>query len=233
MPFGSIAMRLGSAYIRHLNKRTFDSQIERRNERPVDLRFLFECMTLLSPRTVLDVGTGVSPLPALLRNCGVRVTAIDNIIDYWPTGLFNQHYHVIDDDISRTRLEARFDLIICLEVLQHVARHKDAVRSMFERLNPNGHLIISCPYNEHEYVANAYALPGAGYGHGNPYVCQQHDAANRDAWIRENGAQLVIQEHWQIFSGQYWTYGDRLAPPLRVGPNDTHQFTCMLLRKPS
>lgn len=232
-PLRSLAHYVGGAYVRAVTGREYERQLVRRNERPVDLRFIFEQLLWICPESVLDVGTGVSPLPAMLRNCGFHVTATDNVIDYWPSGLMNRHWYVLNDDITRTNLKGHFDVVICAGVLQHVTRHVDAVRCMFDVLSPGGYLIISCPYNEREYVPNAYDLPRAGYGKGNPYICQQHSGVHRDRWVRENHGKLVIQEHWRIFSGAYWTYGEVLKPPVRTSADEVHQFTCMLLRKPA
>jgi len=230
MGLRSIVEKAFSVTVDYVTRREYHRQAFRRNERPIDLRFIFECITRIAPRNVLDVGTGISPLPALIRNCGLLVTATDNIVDYWPRGFVNRHYHVINDNIVDTKLTDRFDLVICAGVLQHVKEHERAVRSMFSLLRPHGYLIVSCPYNEREYVPNAYALPQAGYGQQSPYVCQQHNAEHRDRWVGDNGAELVIQEHWQVFAGEYWTYGEALEPPKQVHSDETHQFTCMLLR---
>ncbi|NLA49806.1 MAG: hypothetical protein GX876_10140 [Bacteroidales bacterium] len=56
------------------------------NERPLEYAFVFKCIGLLYPKNVLDVGTGTSALPNLIRSCGPLVTAIDNIRDYWRIG---------------------------------------------------------------------------------------------------------------------------------------------------
>ena len=70
------------------------------SERPVEYSFVFKCIGMLCPTRVLDVGTGTTALPHLIRNCGPLVTAIDNINDYWPSGMSNRHYYVLDKDIT-------------------------------------------------------------------------------------------------------------------------------------
>ena len=82
------------------------------------------------------------------------MTATDNVHDYWPTGMSNRHYHVIDDDITNTRLSETFDLITCVSVLEHIQEPDDAMRNMFSLVKTNGHLIITCPYNEKSYEKN-------------------------------------------------------------------------------
>jgi hypothetical protein len=72
----------------------YEAQVYRRiNERPIEYRFVFGAIRQTAPESVLDVGTGESALPSLIRTCGPVVTAIDNIRDYWPEGMVNRHFH--------------------------------------------------------------------------------------------------------------------------------------------
>jgi SAM-dependent methyltransferase len=229
----SLAHRLGRAYCRELCRREYDSQqFVRVSERPIEYRFVFEKLTCLNATTVLDVGTGTTALPQLIRNCGFVVTAIDNIRDYWPDGMFNRHYHVIDDDITESRLHKKFDVITCISVLEHIANHDDAMRSMLDLLNPGGHLIVTFPYNEHRYVGNVYQLPGAGYGQHEPYICQVYSRAQIDGWLTATGATIAHQEYWRFFTGELWTFGEAVKPPREVTKDQLHQLSCVLLRGP-
>ena len=90
------------------------------NERPIEYRFVFKILTEISPKKILDVGPGMSSLPHLMSNCGFLVTAIDNIDEYWSRRVFNRHYYVIQDDITKTKLKSKFDLITCISVLEHI-----------------------------------------------------------------------------------------------------------------
>jgi len=106
-------------YQKWVCRREFESQaFTRLNERPIEFGFVFRKLGEIYPRTILDVGTGTTALPHLMRNCGFLVTAIDNVHDYWSSGMINRHYHVIDDDITATRLTDTFDLITCISVLR-------------------------------------------------------------------------------------------------------------------
>jgi len=143
-----------------------------KNERPIEYGFVFKCLAKIYPQEILDVGTGKSALPHLLATCGFRVTAIDKIKDYWKDGLFNRHYYIVNDDITNPKIEKQFDFITCISVLEHIPNHKAAVRGIFKLLKPKGYLLLTFPYNEEQYVDNAYNLPEAGYGQNLPYVCQ-------------------------------------------------------------
>jgi 2-polyprenyl-3-methyl-5-hydroxy-6-metoxy-1,4-benzoquinol methylase len=219
-------------YVKWICKREFESQtFTRFNERPIEFGFVFRKLAEIYPRTILDVGTGTTALPHLLRNCGCLVTATDNVRDYWPSDMLNRHYHVVDDDITATRLAGTFDLITCISVLEHIKRPDDAVRNMFSLLSANGHLILTFPYNERSYVRNVYELPGSTYGQGVPYIAQAYSRSELERWLRQNDGAIVDQEYWQFWEGDYWTVGKQIIPPRNVTSQDRHQLTCILMRR--
>jgi SAM-dependent methyltransferase len=224
--------KLGKWYLNKICKREYELQyFQGMNERPVEYRFVFQSLLLAAPRSVLDVGTGVTSLPHILRICGFEVVAIDNIRDYWPKGMFNRHYYVINDDITHTRLTKNFDLIICISVLEHIPNHEAAIQSMFTLLNPGGRIVLTFPYNEKNYIENVYKLPGAGYGQDSPYICQVFSRIELDKWLKANSGKIDEQEYWQIFTGEYWTFGEQLYTPRQVNKDDKHQLTCILISK--
>lgn len=210
----------------------FESQtFARFNERPVEYGFVFRKLGEIYPRTVLDVGTGASALPQLIRSCGYLVTATDNVRDYWPAGMSNRHYHVMDDDITATRLSDKFDLITCISVLEHIQTPDDAVRNMLSLLNPAGYLILTFPYNEGSYVRNVYELLGSSYGQGSSFITQSFSRSELRRWFKENPGTIVDQEYWRFWTGDHWTVGDPVIPPEKVTSADKHQLTCILIQK--
>lgn len=221
-----------NAYPKWICRREFKSQAFCRfNERPIEFSFVFRKLGEIYPHSILDVGTGTTSLPHLMRNCGCMVTATDNVHDYWPSGMFNRHYHVIDDDITATRLSSTFDLITCISVLEHIKKPDDAIRNIFTLLKPKGHLILTFPYNERSYVKNVYELPGSTYGRGAPYITQSYSRNEVNRWIEGNNALIVDQEYWQFWEGDHWTVGEQIIPPNRVKCDDKHQLTCILIQK--
>jgi len=227
-----IVKNLLNRYPAWICRREFENQTFMRfNERPIEFGFVFRKLEEIYPRTILDVGAGTTALPHLMRNCGFLVTATDNIHDYWPSGMNNRHYHVINDDITDTRLSDTFDLITCISVLEHIQKPDDAIRNMFSLLKPNGHLVLTFPYNEKSYVRNVYELPGSSYGKGAPYITQSYSRSELERWLRENRGTILDQQYWQFWDGDHWTVGKQLIPPRRVTANDKHQLTCILMRK--
>jgi 2-polyprenyl-3-methyl-5-hydroxy-6-metoxy-1,4-benzoquinol methylase len=225
----TVAHNIGQKYLKVTARSEFDDQRERRiNERPIEYRFVFDAIAKTRPRTILDVGTGMSALPSLMRTCGPIVSAIDNIHDYWPEGMVNRHYHVIDQDVTR-QVEGRFDMVTCISVLEHVKNHDAAVQNMLNALNPGGHLVLTHPYNEKRYVENVYKMAGVAYGSDLPYVCQMYSRDQLDRWFAADT--IVAQEYWRVFSGDLWAFGETLLPSRQIKVNETHQLTCLLIRK--
>ena len=214
-----------------MNKREFLHQPFTFNERSVEFAFVFRHIARLCPEKVLDVGTGTTALPHLMRNCGLSVTAIDNISDYWPSGMYNRHYFVIDDDITNTKLNGKFNLITCVSVLEHIANYDAAMYNMFNLLTSGGHLIITLPYSEKRYVENVYALPSSNAASDVPYIAQSYSRTELDKWLDQNGGVIVEQEYWKFWDGDFWTVGNKVIPPEKVDVYRKHQLTCILLQK--
>lgn len=222
---------MGRWYVRKINQAAWE---KRRpgplNERTVEYGFVFACLARLAPRTVLDVGTGATALPSLLETCKYQVTAIDNIKDYWPRGMFNQHFHVINDDITHSKMSQQFDAVLCISVLEHVAEYERALTTMASLTRPGGHIIITCPYNENIGSANVYEEQGS-YGKGAHIICRQFTQGDFQEWLARSRATIINQEWWQFFDSNYWSCGRLVMPPNPVSPNQQHQHTCMLIRK--
>ena len=228
----NLVKKVGKSFLRKMLKAEFEAQTYEPNERCVEYRFVFEAITRLAPQTILDVGTGKTALPHLMQTCGVKVTATDNIFDYWSKfGMFNRHFYVIDDDITKSKMDSTFDLITCISTLEHIVRFDDAMANMARLLNPNGHLILTCPFTANHYVDNVYQLPGSCVDPNVGYICQSFAQKNLDQWLKVTGLTVVQQEYWQCYKGKAWSVGEAVHPPKKVGPTELHQLTCLLLKR--
>lgn len=227
----SFIKKLFNSYIQKVCKDEFVSQkFTRFNERPVEFSFVFRKLAEIYPQDILDVGSGVTALPHLMRNCGFMVSAIDNVKDYWKNGMINRHYYIIDDDITKTRLQGCFDLITCISVLEHIENFDIAIRNMVSLLKPNGYLLLTFPYNENAHVKNVYTLPGSSYGKGAAYITQSFSRVEIDRWVKENSGCIKDQEFWQYWSGDHWTVGEQIIPPRKVSSKENHQLLCLLIQ---
>jgi 2-polyprenyl-3-methyl-5-hydroxy-6-metoxy-1,4-benzoquinol methylase len=233
-PIKKVVHRFGAWYNREVCRREYESQDWKVNERPVEFRFVFDQLAQLNARSVLDVGTGTTALPHVMRTCGYLVTAVDNVRDYWPNGASNRHYHVLDDDIRNSSLQQTFDVVTCISVLEHIVDHQAAVRSMCRLLNPGGHLLMTFPYNEARYYPNAYALPESDPVFRNlPFVCQIYSRREVAEWVNSNRMAIATEEYWSVYTADLWTCGSNIVPPRKVSVDDKHHLMCLAMRKDS
>jgi SAM-dependent methyltransferase len=220
----------GRRYVDAITRSEYEAQkFKRLNERGIEYRFVFDAISRTCPTSILDVGTGEAALPSLMRTCGPIVRAIDNIQDYWPDGMVNRHFHIENEDAVQG-LTGSYDMVTCISVLEHIKEHDAAVRSMLAVLKPGGHLVLTFPYQESQYLEDVYRMTGAGYGADLPFVCQMYSRAEIDRWFQHD--RVVTQEFWRVFSGEYWTFGETLRPPVQTTREERHQLTCLLIQKP-
>ena len=108
-----------------------------------------ECSrTPLDGKTALDVGCGAGLLAEPLRRLGATVTGIDASPEV--IAVARDHSTTVGLEIDyRTgdvqQLEGQFDLITCMEVIEHVADPAAFIRALANRLAANGLLIMSTP----------------------------------------------------------------------------------------
>jgi SAM-dependent methyltransferase len=198
------------------------------NERPVEYGFLLRALVENKITTILDVGSGTTSLPHLLSSCGYAVIAIDNIKDYWSAGMFNRHFHIINDNILAPMIKGPFDAVSCISVLEHITEHQRAMASMYDLLRPGGHCICTFPYNEGRYSANVYEEPGSAVGKGKfPFVAQAFSRKEVETWMNIRPWKIVAQEYWRFFEGEYWTMGARILKPFMVSSSECHQISCI------
>jgi 2-polyprenyl-3-methyl-5-hydroxy-6-metoxy-1,4-benzoquinol methylase len=134
------------------------------NERSIEYRFALQVLGENHPKSVLDVGTGTTAWPHLLRNCGYALTAIDNVRDYWPEGMVNRHWTVLDIDIlnPKDKLGKSFEAITWISVLEHIEDHLRAMQNMVCLLATGGVLLLTTPYSHYLHA------PGGSLWQGQP-----------------------------------------------------------------
>lgn len=231
-PWKALAHRAGRWYIRQVCSSESESQpFKHHNERPVEYRFALEVLATTRPKTVLDVGTGTTAWPHLLRNCGFVVTAVDNVRDYWSRGMLNRHWTVLDVDITNLRdFHGSFEAVTCISVIEHIVDHQKAVKSMLQLLAPGGLMIITTPYNHHGPCPNVYKRPDALYGQDLPFICRSHSVQEIDQWL-QLGARLKHRELWRMFSGPVWATGNRISWEQVESEDAPHQLGCFAFEK--
>src|SRR5215208_1068848 len=108
-----------------------------------------ECRrTPLEGKTALDVGCGAGLLAEPLARLGAKVTAIDASPEL--IAVARQHATAMGLEIDYRagaveELKGEFDLITCMEVIEHVANPAAFVMALARRLAPDGLLVQSTP----------------------------------------------------------------------------------------
>jgi len=119
-------------------------------------------------KTVLDLGSGMGGLSvALLRDYaaqGLHLQAMDYNKDYCRIAILRARRYGIQLPIIAAAGEhlpyrsGIFDLVICLDVLEHVADAPAVLREMYRVLRPGGHVLTTVP-NRHAFRDPHYHLP--------------------------------------------------------------------------
>jgi len=122
----------------------------------------------LSGKRVLDVGCGGGILAEALAELGANVTGIDAAAGPLAVARLHRHESNLRVDYERTTIEAltetdveKFDVITCLEMLEHVPEPTSVLRACRKLLQPDGNLFLSTiNCNPKSYL---FAIIGAEY----------------------------------------------------------------------
>ena len=127
---------------------------------PVRLAFIREAIDLhwggdvesarpLAGKTALDVGCGAGLLAEPLARLEAEVTGVDAAAENIEAARLHAAGSGLAIDYRHGELSAlglgRFDLVTCLEVLEHVADKPAFVAALADRLAPGGLMVLSTP----------------------------------------------------------------------------------------
>lgn len=116
---------------------------------PLRMRYIMERTPLRGAR-VLDVGCGGGILSESLAACGSRVTGIDAGIETLVVARRHAAKSGLDIDYRQTTVETLaffekdpFDIITCMELLEHVPNPRSIVRACSRMMKPGGSLFFA------------------------------------------------------------------------------------------
>ncbi|HEC13263.1 MAG TPA: bifunctional 2-polyprenyl-6-hydroxyphenol methylase/3-demethylubiquinol 3-O-methyltransferase UbiG [Acidiferrobacteraceae bacterium] len=116
---------------------------------PLRLKFIDE-RTQLKGKTVLDVGCGGGILTEAMAQQGAQVTGID--MGEAPLGVARLHLHESGQSVNyekctaedmAKRQPASFDVVTCMELLEHVPDPGSTIAACAQLVRPNGHVFFS------------------------------------------------------------------------------------------
>jgi len=104
--------------------------------------------TPLEGKSALDVGCGAGLLSEPLARLGARVTGIDAAPEVIAVARDHAAAMGLQIDYRATdvlEVEGQFDLITCMEVIEHVGEPAAFLQALAKRLAPGGLLVLSTP----------------------------------------------------------------------------------------
>ena len=116
---------------------------------PLRINFIMENLTLHNPK-ILDVGCGGGILSEALAKTGAQVTGIDLSQASIETARQHAHIHGLQIDYRYENVEeftqkhaGKFDVVTCMEMLEHVPEPGKIVAACAQALKPGGHAVFS------------------------------------------------------------------------------------------
>ena len=168
---------------------------------PLRVNFIDE-RTKLRGKTVLDIGCGGGVLSEGMAKRGASVTGIDasdNVIavaklHLLESGQSVQYYRVMAEEFAEQHA-GQFDVVTCMEMLEHVPDPASVIAACAKLVKPGGHLFLSTLNRNLKSfllaIVGAEYLAGMlpkGTHHYEKFICP----AELDSWLRTNG--LKMQE---------------------------------------
>ncbi len=189
---------------------------------PVRLDYIVQRSGPLHGRRVVDVGCGGGLLSEAMANEGAHVTGID----VTPEALAVARLHLKESgltvDYRQLTAEAlaeaepeRYDLVTCMEMLEHVPDPASVIQALARLVRPGGHVLLSTLNRTPQAFLGA--IVGAEYvlrwlPRGTHEYAKLIRPAELERWLR--GAGLELQDltgvHYNPLSGRF-SLGGSLA----------------------
>ena len=117
---------------------------------PLRVRFIETCASGLNGKSVLDVGCGGGILSEAMAARGAVVTGIDMGETALSVARRHSQRSKLNIAFERTTVEAAaagqpqaFDVVTCMELLEHVPSPESVIAACARLLRPGGHLIVA------------------------------------------------------------------------------------------
>ncbi|ASK78610.1 bifunctional 3-demethylubiquinol 3-O-methyltransferase/2-polyprenyl-6-hydroxyphenol methylase [Paraphotobacterium marinum] len=117
---------------------------------PIRLDFITEQCSGIFGKEILDIGCGGGILSEALAKEGAKVTGLDPALA--SINIAKEHAYASNLDISYKHLtieefanesQKKYDIITCLEMLEHVPDPSSIIKSCAKLIKPNGHIFLS------------------------------------------------------------------------------------------
>jgi 2-polyprenyl-3-methyl-5-hydroxy-6-metoxy-1,4-benzoquinol methylase len=180
-------------------------------------RWVHSVLAGLPRGRMLNVGAGEGEIDGALASYATELESCDiNEEDVARArsinaGVPNLLYSVQDSE-ALTFADASFDIVTCLEVIEHVSRPRVMLAEIARVLRPGGTLVLSCPsahfpitYDPINALITPRHVPVGAYAYGHDWLV---DGPELERWFAEAGFTVASQERlcgWLVGALEcYW-----------------------------
>ena len=142
------------------------------------------------PKDILDAGCGPAGIFTILEDH--KVTALDPLLETYDSQISHfsktdyPNTHFIDAPIEALNEEKRFDVIFCLNAINHVADIELAYDRLFSALKPEGLLVVSIDSHKYGFLKRLFRLiPGDAL---HPH---QYDLKDYQNFLTKRGGTII------------------------------------------
>lgn len=152
---------------------------------------------------VLDVAAGTGAMSLRLHDMGFQVTATDIVEKNFRLHGSIPFINANLNELFSQKYTERFDMIVAIEIIEHLENPRNFIRECFNLLNPNGKLILSTPNIDSPASIANYIRSGTFLWHGeSEYQVDGHITPISQRQIRQ-----IVSETGFVYRKEC-TYGD-------------------------
>lgn len=174
----------------YLGKKDVDEYLQwKRNYWMVFLHGL-DTINVQSSDSILDIGCGPAGIFTIFPNH--KVTAVDPLIDAYENNLdhFDKERYpkteFVTSSIEGYQPNNQFDMVFCLNAINHVADIDVAFDRLFEYVKPKGKLVVSIDSHNYKFLKHLFRLiPGDAL---HPH---QYDLVEYEKFITKRGGKVI------------------------------------------
>jgi SAM-dependent methyltransferase len=175
---------------------------------------------------ILEIGSGIGNISKFIIEAGFTVS----LSDYNPAycRILSQnfsHYpnvkaiHTIDllqpyFETTYASLKESFDSIILLNVIEHIADDKKAIKNCRFLLQKKGHLVVLAPAYQWLYCKFDKEL-----GH-----FRRYSLSSMSSLVKEQGFDIIHQQHFNFAAIPGWFFSGKLLKNKTIGSNEMSFF---------
>lgn len=157
---------------------------------------------------IIEIGSGNGNFAGYLANLNHEVTGVEPSKSGYEISIKNfKHCTFINSpiqDINPDHFQNKFDIVIAVEIIEHLLDPKSLIRISKKLLSPDGLLIITTPY--HGYLKN---LTLSVFNKWDCHFSVDWDGGHVKFFSRKSLSKMIENEDFKCVS---WHYAGRVFP---------------------